>query len=403
MTSEDLNTELMDSAAPVELLRLDEFSPALAASPDEAAEVRRRFETLLLPLAATGAKRHTSSANHVYKALNTQGQELAVKVLTPVCAEKDGDVTEEQAQEQNRTRMAAFLEEYRSLVTLTNLKGFPRVYGMGTVGEASLIVMEWVEGITLAELMTQLPASTRADADGTRRHCIRPDVVADIMLSVLSVLEGTRALDRTFTHRDLSPRNILVRTSRLGLKQQLESGAYDVMLVDLGSSLVQQEDEPTFTMRQRAWRFGTAEYAAPEMLTRDIEHVEELRRSETVDTYALCSIAYQMLTGCTPFGLSKHAVISPYLAKMDEKPKELPCGERGSELLRITLRGMRAAQSERYSLSGLDTAVREWKTADSKGTAGAPGKTLGRLALLATGAAVAVGGAAASLLRRRRS
>lgn len=352
LTLDDLNTKLASSTAPVEMLRLNEFSPALPASPNEAAEMRRRFETLLLPL---------DSAAHVYKALNARGHELAVKVLMPVRPTVGNGLTEEQAAEKNRIRAAAFFEEYRSLVTLMHLKGFPQVYGMGQKGEALLILMEWVEGVALADLMPQLPVSILTDADGTRRRCVDPAVVANLELSMLRVLRGTQALEHTFVHRDLSPRNILVRTSRRPLAEQLTSGDFDVVLVDLGSALVQREGEPGFAARQGIWRYGTAEYAAPEMLTRDMADVEKLRHSETVDTYALCSITYQMLTGCTPFGLSARTDVSPHLAKLHETPAELTCAAQGAGLLRVALRGMSAPQSERYSLDALDAAIRAWQ------------------------------------------
>lgn len=46
---------------------------------------------------------------------------------------------------------AAFDAEYDAHRALSPLRGFPRLYGRGRVGEDSVIVMEWVEGVTLEE------------------------------------------------------------------------------------------------------------------------------------------------------------------------------------------------------------------------------------------------------------
>lgn len=44
-----------------------------------------------------------------------------------------------------------FDAEYDAHRALSPLRGFPRLYGRGRVGEDSVIVMEWVEGVTLEE------------------------------------------------------------------------------------------------------------------------------------------------------------------------------------------------------------------------------------------------------------
>ena len=42
-------------------------------------------------------------------------------------------------------------------IALSGLKGFPRLYGWGEVDGVPVIVMEWVEGETLAACVRDLP------------------------------------------------------------------------------------------------------------------------------------------------------------------------------------------------------------------------------------------------------
>ncbi len=128
--------------------------------------------------------------------------------------------------------------------------------------------------------------------------------------------------------------------------------------VDLGSSSIEREDA-SFTMRNDVWRNGTPEYAAPEMLTRDVPGVAELRRSPSVEVYALCSVLYEMYSGRTPFDVASSPLASPYALKTEGEPAPLePACPEDEPLVEAITAGIHARQGSartRPSCSGACT------------------------------------------------
>lgn len=238
------------------------------------------------------------------------------------------------------------LEEYRNSLAVSHLKGFPRVLGLGSAKSRPIIVREYVNGITLAESMDLLPTQTSARAG------IESITVAAIAKAVLKTLINAQSLEGAFVHRDLSPRNIIIRTDKASLQQQVDSCCFDICLVDLGSASYVEANSPFTTSQYGIWRFGTIEYAPPEMLTRDVEGVENLRHSETIDTYALCSIMHLMLTLTTPYKLASRINESAYLVKTKEQPRissDMPM----CKLLNLAEQGIKANQEDRFTVKGL--------------------------------------------------
>ena len=117
----------------------------------------------------------------------------------------------------------------------------------------------------------------------------------------------------------------MFRTNELGIDEQVRTLAFKPCLVDMGSS-VPALGSDTLTQRADIWRYATPAYAAPEMLTRDIPNVAELRRSPSVDVYAIASILYELYSGHTPFRAARHqahGVSSYYLLKTQNEPEPL--------------------------------------------------------------------------------
>ncbi|MFQ7393512.1 MAG: protein kinase domain-containing protein [Collinsella aerofaciens] len=186
---------------------------------------------------------------------------------------------------------AALFEEYRHLCTVSHLRGFPRVYGYGSCEDDPLILMEWVEGTSLKQALPLLPH----DASGG----LTTQMVAAVGNAVLRALLMTQGLVNPVIHRDLSPANIMFRTTSRTLEQQIADCSFDPCLIDMGSATMALGDD-TITRRADIWRFATPAYAAPEMLTQDIEGIAALRRSPAIDVYALSSI-HQLYSGRKPF------------------------------------------------------------------------------------------------------
>ena len=328
------------------IFSLDSFTPAFVDPNCTKEEINRRFLTFFIENKAS-----YSSSMVLRKAFNTLNECFALK--SPLFYEETvGAVeykraSEEALQRYEEVQKLLTLEEYRNSLAVSHLKGFPRVLGLGNAKGKPIIVREYVKGITLAETIDLLP-----HVDLGARAGIEPITVAAIAKAVLRTLLNARSLEGAFVHRDLSPRNIIIRPEKASLQQQVDSCSFDICLVDLGSASYVEADSPFTTSQCGIWRFGTIEYAPPEMLTRDVEGVEDLRHSETIDTYALCSIMHLLLTLETPFKLASRINESAYLVKTNEQP-QISSSVPTCKLLKLAEQGIKADQADRFTVKSL--------------------------------------------------
>ena len=108
----------MDNQGQQELIVLDTFEPAVAFDPAHRDESRRRFSMFLVH-----ADADKGGTGVVQRATNTAGEVFAIKRL------RNLDGSDERIAAGMR---AVLFEEYRNQLTVSHLKGFPRVYGYGT-------------------------------------------------------------------------------------------------------------------------------------------------------------------------------------------------------------------------------------------------------------------------------
>ena len=155
-----------------------------------------------------------------------------------------------------------FRREARSAGGL-NHPGIVAVYDTGSDGDRHFIVMEHVDGRTLAETM-------RDDGRSSPRQ------TAHIVGQVASAL--AYAHENGVVHRDVKPANIMV------------TAAGDAKIMDFGIARA-TTGEP---LTQTAAVMGTATYIAP-------EQAEGKPVDPRTDVYALGATMYQMLTGRPPF------------------------------------------------------------------------------------------------------
>ena len=170
-------------------------------------------------------------------------------------------------------------------------------------------------------------------------------------------------------HRDISPANVMVRTGRLALERQLSEGAFDLCLIDFGSSSAcggqasVEASERSFTQRSATVRRATPAYAPPEMLSDDLEDLGEKRRSSAIDVYAAASVVYELAAGAPPFAGVEGP--SPYRIKVDHAPARLACCHETAEDLPSVLArepevALAAAEvAEQLSLAPNSDEVRE--------------------------------------------
>ena len=320
-----------DPMVGLRLARVGGFEPAIALSADELPVYQRRFAMLF---ADDGTMRR-GGIGRVTRAVNAQGEAVALKqLILPTCDEFDDDVAHEALVTKFK---AAFREEYECHRALSGLKGFPRLYGWGEVDGVPAIVMEWVEGETLARLRSRLAVD-----DAGR---LSPLVAARLGRDLFDLLCRMNLVGEGFVHRDISPANIMVRTAHLPLDRQLAEGTFDLCLIDFGSSLALESasavarggGKESFTERYATLRRATVAYAPPEMLTDDIADLRVLRMSPAIDVYAAASTVYELIAGVAPYEVAPSAsgtsgsrkktrdIASPYRLKMDTRP-DYPVG-----------------------------------------------------------------------------
>ena len=158
--------------------------------------------------------------------------------------------------------MTRFQLEARAVARLKD-PGLVAVYDQGLDNRHPFLVMELVEGGTLRELLTE-------------RGPMPPHAVAAVLRPVLG---GLAAAHRAgLVHRDVKPENVLI------------SDDGEVKIVDFG--LVRAVAEAGITSTSVI--LGTAAYLSP-------EQVRDGNASPRSDVYAVGIVAYELLTGQTPF------------------------------------------------------------------------------------------------------
>ena len=182
------------------------------------------------------------------------GREVALKVLGRRCAD-DGGVIER------------FRREARSVASLSH----PNVVAVHDFGQdpkdgAPYIVMEYVPGVTLADVVD-------------REGALAPGAAAAVALGVASGLEAAHR--RGVIHRDVKPANVLLAGSG-------DFGA--VKVADFGVARVVAED----TLTEENAVVGTVHYLSPEQaMGRPVGPASDL--------YSLGVVLYEMLAGRRPF------------------------------------------------------------------------------------------------------
>ena len=361
-----------DPMVGLRLARVDGFEPAVALGTDELPAYLRRFTMLF----ADDATMRRGGIGRVTRAVNAQGEAVALKqLILPTRDEFDDDVAHEALVTKFK---AAFREEYECHRALSGLKGFPRLYGWGEVDGVPAIVMEWVEGETLARLRP------RFAVDDAGR--LSPLVAARLGRDLFDLLCRMSLVGEGFVHRDISPANIMVRTARLPLDQQLAEGTFDLCLIDFGSSLALEPasavagtgGKESFTERYSTLRRATVAYAPPEMLTDDIPDLRMLRMSPAIDVYAAASTVYELIAGVAPYEVAPSTsgtsgsrkktrdIASPYRLKMDTRP-DYPAGAHapGCDLTQLLRRepDVALAAAEQAQQMGLEPDSEELRDA----------------------------------------
>ena len=184
------------------------------------------------------------------------------------------------------------------------------IYDRGSTGGAYYIVMEYIEGETLKDLI---------DREGP----IAPRRAVDLVLQLLAGLR--HAHQRGVIHRDVKPHNVIVQPD----------GRLKVM--DFGIARAQGRGDLT----EAGSIVGTAQYLAP-------EQARGLSVGPPCDLYATGVVLYELLTGRVPFtGPSSVAIAMKHVQEEPIPPTQInPSIPR--DLEKIVLRALQKSPDDRY-------------------------------------------------------
>src|SRR5262245_19837794 len=206
----------------------------------------------------------------VFRARDTRLQRDVALKLLPAAVASDPE------------RLSRFTREAQVLAAL-NHPNIAAIHGLEESGPAPALVLELVEGPTLADRIAQGPLDV-AEAVGIARQ----------------IAEGLEfAHEHGIVHRDLKPANIKLRPD--GAVKVLDFALAKALTTsDSGSHLAQNiAQSPTFTSpaTMAGVILGTPAYLAPEQVRGGVV-------DRRVDVWAFGAVLFEMLTGTRPVGAS---------------------------------------------------------------------------------------------------
>jgi DNA-binding beta-propeller fold protein YncE/class 3 adenylate cyclase/predicted Ser/Thr protein kinase len=198
-----------------------------------------------------------------------------------------------------------------------------KVYGTFMEEHASCIVMELLEGGSLAEILR----SGHLDLARTKR----------IVQQVAAALAAAHA--RGIVHRDIKPDNIMV------------VGDDEVRVTDFGIARVLRPEATIHTMVSTGITLGTPLYMAP-------EQIDGRKVDGRADVYAVGAVLYQMVTGRPLFeGMDAMTIAFKHMSEVPRPPgqinKDLP-----DDWEALILKSLAKDPADRYqTASALEQAI----------------------------------------------
>lgn len=185
------------------------------------------------------------------------------------------------------------------------------LFDVGQDGETRYLVMEYVKGVTLKELIRQYGR-------------IRPQRAVQITLSILSAIG--HAHENHIVHRDIKPQNILM---------DVDSG---VKVGDFGIARVTDSASGTSFGTQM---MGSVHYFSPEQASGGMA-------DEKSDLYSVGVVLYEMVTGHVPFDGETPVAVA--IKHIHEEPRDpsLENPEVSKGLSEVILKALSKKAEDRY-------------------------------------------------------
>ena len=229
------------------------------------------------------------------------GRDVAVKVLS---ARLSSD----------KSFVERFRREAQSAANL-NHPNVVSLYDYGSDDDAYYIVMEYIEGRSLGDIVAESGA-------------LLPERAAEIASDVAAALE--RAHSSGLVHRDIKPTNIMVTTTG------------QTKVTDFGIARALGQSTEQTQMTQTGMVIGTAAYLSPEQAQGNPVDARS-------DVYSLGCVLYEMLTGRPPFtGDAPLAIAYKHVREAPVPPSQAnPDVPR--ELDAVTLKALSKNPDNRYT------------------------------------------------------
>ncbi|MGC5018143.1 Stk1 family PASTA domain-containing Ser/Thr kinase [Micromonospora sp. DT47] len=178
---------------------------------------------------------------------------------------------------ETRTRLAGFVDRFtdeaKTIARLTH-PNVVAVYDQGTHGGLPYLVMEYVRGRTLRDVLAE-------------RRRLNPDEALAIMEQMLAAIGAAHRAG--LVHRDVKPENVLVAEAPTGGAANLVDSVVKVADFGLARAVEASADEADGNQLM-----ATVAYVAPELVT-------DGHADPRTDVYSAGIVLFEMLTGRVPY------------------------------------------------------------------------------------------------------